>query len=81
LPDEFDDQLGACEGDVGDAFDLENFVQEVGAALEGEFFREDEGVVAVEEDGVYLGGLLVRGQIGRWRGAGGTFDILAVLSG
>jgi hypothetical protein len=33
-----------------------NLVDQVGAPLEGEFFGQDEGVVAVEEDGVDLRG-------------------------
>jgi hypothetical protein len=52
LANELVDEGGPGKGLVeGDGFGGGDFVDEVGAALEGEGFREDEGVVAVEEDG------------------------------
>ena len=39
---------------VGDVAGGEDFVGEFGAGFEGELFREDESVVAVEEEGGYL---------------------------
>jgi hypothetical protein len=51
---------------LGHAFELEDLVEEVGAAFEGELFRQDEGVVAVEEEGCNLR-LLVEIKDGRGR--------------
>lgn len=39
---------------VADALLFEDLVSELGAGFEGEGFGEDEGVVAVEEDGLDL---------------------------
>jgi len=47
--------------------ELQDLVEEVGTALEGELLGQDEGVVAVEEEGGDLM-LLVKGsQFGCWR--------------
>lgn len=53
LADELGDErlAGELDGDVALGADL---VDEVCAGLEGELLGEDEGVVAVEEDGVDL---------------------------
>jgi hypothetical protein len=50
LADELMEKLWAGVA-VGDAAGGEDLVGEVGAGGEGEGFREDEGVVAVEEEG------------------------------
>ena len=49
LADEVVEEFGAGVA-VWDVVFGEDLVGEVGAGFEGEFFREDEGVVAVEED-------------------------------
>ena len=49
LPHEVFDQFGAGVA-FGDVESGQDFVGQVGAGFEGEFFREDEGVVAVEEE-------------------------------
>jgi hypothetical protein len=36
---------------IGDVAGGENLICELGASFEGEGFREDEGVVAIEEEG------------------------------
>lgn len=58
----------------------EDLVGEVGAGFEGEFFRQDEGVVAVEED---FGDLEIpgvrEGTLGKIGDVGGTLGILAVV--
>lgn len=52
LADELDDEFWAREGLVElDALGGADLVDELGAALEGELLREDERVVAVEEEG------------------------------
>lgn len=56
LADEVVEQLGAGVAFLDFVFG-EDLVGEVGAGFEGEFFAEDEGVVAVEED---FGNLFVR---------------------
>lgn len=78
LTDEFREELGAGVA-CGDVVGGEDFVGEVGAGFEGEGFREDEGVVAVEEEGCEL---LGRGLVGGGRVGGGrevTFDMMNVL--
>jgi hypothetical protein len=57
LADELGEELGPGVA-VGDGAGGEDFVSELGAGFEGEGFREDEGVVAVEEEGCYLGGVV-----------------------
>ena len=59
---------------LGDIARRKNFVGELGAGFKGEGFGEDEGVVAVEEEGCYLGvvSLLERG-LGGERGGEDTF--------
>ena len=49
MADEVREKLGAgvTSGDIELG---EDFITEVGAGFEGEFFAEDEGVVAVEEE-------------------------------
>ena len=49
LADEVIEELGAGVA-VWDVIFGEDLIGEVGTSFEGEFFREDEGVVAVEED-------------------------------
>lgn len=49
LADEFIEELGAGVA-VGNVVLGEDLVGEVGAGFEGEFFRENEGIVTVEED-------------------------------
>jgi len=39
---------------LGDVMRCEDFIGEVSAGFEGEGFGEDEGIVAVEEEGCYL---------------------------
>lgn len=49
MADEVGKEFGAGVA-LGDVVFGEDLVGEVGAGFEGEFFGEDEGVVAVEED-------------------------------
>jgi hypothetical protein len=50
LADELAEELRACVA-IWDGAGGENFVGELGAGFEGELFRKDERVIAVEEEG------------------------------
>lgn len=54
MADEFREELRTGVA-VADAAGCEDFIGEVGAGFEGEGFGKDERVVAVEEEGCYLG--------------------------
>lgn len=54
MADKVGEEFGAGVA-LFDVVFCEDFVGEVGAGFEGEFFGEDEGVVAVEEEVGYLG--------------------------
>jgi predicted RNA-binding protein len=63
-----------------DAVLAEEFVCEFRAGGEGEMFREDEGVVAVEEEGVdFLGSVRwVEGRLNVGQAEGLTVDMTAI---
>lgn len=58
LADEVIEELGTGVA-VGDVIFGEDLVGEVGTGFEGELFREDEGIVTVEEDFSDLEGCMI----------------------
>jgi len=62
LPHKLDDELLACEGlPEGHEFGGGDLVEEVSAGCKGKFLREDEGVVAVKEEGCDLRSWMLAG--------------------
>lgn len=81
MADEVIEELGASVA-VWDIIFGEDLVGKIGTSLEGEFFREDEGIVTVEEDFGDLEGCTGeqrcndRGRNGKWHlrhDGGGTW--------